>query len=159
MGQVKLKSTVTLRAKAQCPSHARTDIKIRDLNFTVDEPVVRGGTNAGPTPTDTAIAALVARTTVIGSRSAASLGVDFGHSTIGAVCEFDRRGVTLEEEIDVPFGSITLDVRADGPADQTALDRIAQETEKFCPLSKLFQQAGTKLEVNWSKLSATGIII
>jgi len=148
---IRMKTSVKLKASAECPSHARSDIKVRDVSFTIDEPTARGGTNLGPSPTDTAIAALIGCVNVIGNKCAESLGVDIGQLSIDAECDFDRRGVTLAEEIEVPFSAVTVTVRANGTADQAALNRVAIETERFCPLSKLFRQAGTKLEVNWQK--------
>lgn len=148
---IRMKTSVTLSAEAECPSHSKADIKIRDLSFTIDEPEARGGTNKGPTPTDTALAALIGCTNVIGHKCASKLGVSIGHLTIKASCEFDRRGVTLEEEIEVPFTAIQLSVVADGTANEEELALVAAETEKYCPLSKLFLAAGTKLEVNWRK--------
>ena len=148
---IKMKTTVKLRAKADCPSHAKSDISIRDLNFTIDEPTERGGTNLGPTPTDTVIAALIGCTNVIGHKCANKLGVDIGHLKIDAICDFDRRGVTLEEEIEVPFEALTLEVVSDGSASDEALQTVAVEVAKFCPLSKLFENGGTALTVNWSK--------
>ena len=148
---IRMKTTVKLRASAECPSHSRADISIRDLNFAIDEPVERGGTNLGPTPTDAAIAALVGCTNVIGKKCADKLGIDVGHLKIDATCDFDRRGVTLVEEIDVPFEAVTLTVIADGSANQEELNTVAIETAKFCPLAKLFEAAGTQLEVNWRK--------
>ena len=56
---IRMKTEVTLKAEADCPSHSLANVAIRDLNFAIDEPEARGGTNQGPTPTDTAIAALV----------------------------------------------------------------------------------------------------
>ena len=151
MAAIRMKTKVQIRAGAECPSHARSDIKIRDVAFTIDEPVARGGTNAGPSPTETAIAALIGCINVIGHKCADSLDVDIGHLSIEAVCDFDRRGVTLAEEIDVPFKTITLEVRAGGSADQAELARVGVETEKYCPLSKLYRAAGTRLAVSWSK--------
>jgi len=148
---IRMKTSVKLRVSADCPSHSRADVNVRDLNFTIDEPEARGGTNLGPTPTETAIAALVGCVNVIGSKCAESLGVDIGRLTINAECEFDRRGVTLREEIEVPFTSEALEVIASGAADQEALNRVAAETEKYCPLSKLFRAAGTKVEVTWQR--------
>ena len=148
---IRMKSSVKLRAKAKCPSHSRADVGIRDLTFAIDEPTERGGTNAGPTPTDTALAALIGCTNVIGHKCAEAQGIDIGHLQIDATCDFDRRGVTLEQEIAIPFTSVRLNVVADGPASQAALDRVAQETEKYCPLSKLFKAAGTQVEVHWRK--------
>jgi len=57
--------------------------------------------------------------------------------------------VTLAEEVDVPFTKITLNVQADGPATQDELNQVSKEVEKYCPLSKLFRQAGTVINENW----------
>ena len=148
---VKMKTTVTLRAKAKGTSHSRTDVTIRDLNFAIDEPTERGGTNSGPTPTDTALAALAGCTNVIGNKCATALGVDIGHLNIDVTCDFDRRGVTLSEEIDMPFTKLMQTVIADGSATEEELQKVANETEKFCPLSKLFTAAGTELITTWRK--------
>lgn len=146
---IRMKTTVKLRASADCPSHSRSDLSIRDLTFAIDEPKARGGTNTGPTPTDTALAALIGCINVIGNKCASKMGVDIGHLKIEATCDFDRRGVTLEEEIEVPFSAIAVTVLASGSASLEDINRVADETEKYCPLSKLFRTAGTRLEVVW----------
>lgn len=143
------KTTVKLRAKAVSPSHALSHISVRDLVFAIDEPVERGGTNLGPTPTDTALSALVGCTNVIGHKCADALGIDIDHLNISAVCDFDRLGVTLQQEIDVPFVKVSMTVEADGPATQAELDLVSAEVAKYCPLAKLFRQAGTVVEENW----------
>ena len=139
------KTIVKLRIEATAPSHSRTNFKVRNLRYAIDEPEERGGTNAGPTPTEGAVSALVGCTNVIGNKCAAKLGVDIGHLDISAVCDFDRRGVTLAEEIAVPFQRIALTVVADGPCSDADLQRVAAETAKYCPLSKLFRAAGTEI--------------
>jgi uncharacterized OsmC-like protein len=147
---IREKTTVKLEVSAQCPSHSRADISVRDQTFSIDEPVARGGTNEGPTPTDTALAALVGCTNVIGHKCAAKLGIDIGHLNISVVADFDRRGVTLTEEIDLPFAAIRLEVKSDGPATQAELQQVADETAKYCPLSKMFRAAGTVVTEDWS---------
>lgn len=146
---VKMKTVVTYRAKAACPTHARTEIPVRDLNVVIDEPTERGGTNLGPTPTEAAMTALIACTNVIGHKNAHRLGIDLGEITIEADCKFDRRGVLMEEEIDVPFPEITLTVICATPASQEDLDLVGVETAKYCAIAKLFEAAGTDLTVNW----------
>ena len=146
---IRQKTTVKLQASATCPSHSLSNIHVRDLDFAIDEPVERGGTNTGPTPTDTAIAALIGCTNVIAHKCADSLNIDIGHLTIKAVCDFDRRGVTLTEEIDIPFEKITLTISSDGRATGEELTRLSLEVAKYCPLSKLFRQAGTEIEEIW----------
>jgi uncharacterized OsmC-like protein len=127
---------------------------VRDLNVVIDEPIERGGTNLGPSPTEAAMTALIACTNVIGHKNAKRLGVDLGAVTIDADCKFDRRGVLMEEEIDVPFPEVTLTVNCDTPASQDDLTRVGEETEKYCAIAKLFGQAGTHLTVNWVKTNA-----
>jgi len=151
---VKMKSVVTYRAKAECPTHARTEIPVRDLTVVIDEPIERGGTNLGPSPTEAAMTALIACTNVIGHKNAKRLGVDLGEITIDAACKFDRRGVLMEEEIDVPFPEVTLTVNCTTDASQEELERVGDETAKYCAISKLFEQSGTDLTVNWVKVGA-----
>ncbi len=153
-GIVNLKTTVKLRASAHCPSHSLAEISVRDVAFTIDEPIERDGTNHGPTPTETAIAALIGCTNVIGHKCAARLGVDIGNLDISAVCDFDRRGVTLSNEIDIPFQRIALSVVADGTASDDQLAQVTAEVDKYCPLSKLFRQAGTVIETSWKRKNA-----
>jgi uncharacterized OsmC-like protein len=150
---IKMKTVVTYRTTATCPTHARTEIPVRDLNVVIDEPIERGGTNMGPTPTETAMTALIACTNVIGHKNADRLGVDLGEVTIDANCEFDRRGVLMEEEIDVPFPAITLTVNCSTPASQDELTQVGHETAKFCAIAKLFAASGTDLTVNWVKIN------
>ena len=146
---MKPKLRVRLRAKAHCPTHSLANVDVRDVTFAIDEPGERGGTNKGPAPTETAIAALLGCTNTIGHKCAKSLGIDIGHLDISAVCDFDRRGVTLEEEIDVPFMKIALRIETSTAVSDSDLERLAAEVAKFCPLSKLFKQAGTEIEEEW----------
>ena len=143
------KTTVKLRAEAACPSHSLANISIRDIAFAIDEPVERGGTNLGPTPTDAALAALIGCTNVIGHKCAAKLQIDIGHLDISAICDFDRRGVTLTEEIDVPFKKIHLKIQTGNVVSEQDLQRLQNEIAKYCPLAKLFRQAGTIIEEEW----------
>lgn len=151
MPVLKEKLVVKLRAKGEGVSHSRTDVGIRDLTLTIDEPEVRGGTNLGPAPTEAALGALIGCTHVIGNKCAGKLGVDIGHVDIQLTCEFDRRGVTLQEEVDVPFVSIRQVVTCDGAATDAELQSVAAEVAKYCALSKLFEQSGTELETIWQK--------
>ncbi|MEM9433899.1 MAG: OsmC family protein [Pseudomonadota bacterium] len=146
-----MKPVVTYRTTAQCPTHARTEIPVRDLHVVIDEPAERGGTNLGPTPTESAMTALIACTNVIGHKNAHRLGIELGTVSIEADCKFDRRGVLMQEEIEVPFPAITLTVNCDTPASQEELTQVGVETSKYCAIAKLFSASGTDLTVNWVK--------
>ena len=154
MVTIKQKTTVKQRLEATCPSHSRSDISVRDVTLTIDEPKERDGTNLGPTPTETALAALAACTNVIGNKVAHKLGLDVSDFQISIVSDFDRRGVTLVEEIDVPFEAVKIRVELTTNASQDEIDRLAVEVAKYCPLAKLFREAGTRLEEEWVIRSA-----
>jgi uncharacterized OsmC-like protein len=143
MAIARLKSTVKLRASGTGKSHTLSEVFLHDLSFVIDEPVERGGSNLGPPPTDTALAAFVACTSVLAHKCAAAMGVDIGDLSSGAVYDFDRRGVTLTEEVTVPLQKILLAVTADGSVRRDDLSRVAVETARLCPLSKIFRLAGT----------------
>ncbi len=148
---IKMKTSVTLAIDATCHSHSVAQVRTRDLMQIIDEPVERHGTNLGFTPTDTALSALAGCTNTIGHKCAAKLGVDIGNLKISIKCRFNRLGVTLAEEIDVPFEEIDLLVLSDGSATQDELNVVAAEVSKFCPLAKLFRGAGTIINEDWRK--------
>jgi uncharacterized OsmC-like protein len=77
--------------------------------------------------------------------------VDVGHLAFEMEVDFDRRGVLLMEEVEVPFKAIRLVVTADGSASAEDLQRVAEETDKYCPISKMFANSGTDLTVSWAK--------
>ena len=148
---IRQKTLVKLRVTGESAGHGRTNIEVRDLKATIDEPKERGGTNMGPTPTEYAYTALMGCTTSISNKCAKELGVDIGRLSYDMVVEFDRRGVLLMEEIDLPFPSIHLRVISHGSASPAELEKVGAETAKYCPVSKLFVAAGTKVEVVWEK--------
>src|SRR5258708_10721739 len=76
MVTVKEKTTVTQRVHGACATHSRTEISVRDVKAVIDEPKEREGTNIGPTPAQTMVAALIARTNVITHKFAQDHGLE-----------------------------------------------------------------------------------
>lgn len=148
---IRMKTSVTLSLDATCHGHSIAQVRTRDLAQIIDEPLERNGTNLGFTPTDTALSALAGCTNTIGQKCAAKLGVDIGNLNISVKCRFNRLGVTLAEDIDVPFEEIDLVVVSDGSVTQEELNEVAAEVAKYCPLAKLFRGAGTVINEDWRK--------
>ena len=144
------KTVVTMRLKAACPSHSRTDVVVRDLRSTIDEPVERGGTNQGLTPTETLMASLLACTNVITHKVAEKNGVHIESMNVRLEAQFDRRGVTLMEEIEVPFPAITLHIDMVTGADPQAVEKVKRELGMFCPVSKVLRGGGTEVKELWN---------
>lgn len=150
MVAVKTKPVVTMKFSGSCPTHSRTDVSVRDVEFTVDEPKERDGTNLGPTPTETLVGALMGCTNVISNKIAAKHGIRIDRMDIDVEAQLDRRGVMLEEEIDVPFPEIKLMVNVVTDADKAAIDTVKTELQKYCAISKVIRQAGTKIVEEWT---------
>ncbi len=148
---IRPKTKMTIKLTGQGTSHSRSQTEIDGNTVVIDEPVARGGTDEGPSPTATAYAALIGCTNVIGHKCAHKLGHDIGNLGFEMEVDFDRRGVLLLEEVSVPFTAIRLEVTADGPCSDAALQEVASETARFCAISKLFEAAGTDLRVTWRK--------
>ncbi|MEP0090586.1 MAG: OsmC family protein [Paracoccaceae bacterium] len=148
---IRQKTTMTIKLGGKGTSHSRSEMQVRDLVSVIDEPVERGGTNEGVSPTEAAFSSLIGCTNVIGNKCAAKLGVDVGHLAFEMEIDFDRRGVLLMEEVEVPFKAVRLSVTSNGPMSDEDLQRVAVETAKYCPIAKLFENSGTDLSVTWQK--------
>jgi uncharacterized OsmC-like protein len=150
MAVAKPKTKVKLRVETTGVGHARSDVSVRDVGFIIDEPTERGGTNKGPSPTETALSALAGCTNVIAHKVAKMLGIPIDNMNIRVVADFDRRGVILAEEVDVPFPKIVMDVDVETTASEADIDRLRETVTLYCPVSKVFRQAGTEIEENWN---------
>jgi uncharacterized OsmC-like protein len=64
------KTLIAITVSAECPTHARTRAHTGGHELVIDEPAARGGTDEGPTPIETMIAALLGCTNVILNRIA-----------------------------------------------------------------------------------------
>ena len=149
MAVPKPKTVVTMKLEGSCPSHSRTDVLVRDAETVIDEPVERDGTNLGPTPTETALAALAGCTNVIANKIAKKQGIAFQSMHVAIEARFDRRGVILAEEVDVPFQEVRQVITVTTDADEADVGKVAADLPKYCPVSKLFRQAGTSVTDEW----------
>ena len=150
MATVKPKSVVTINATGTAVTHARTDVSIRDLTMVVDEPERLGGTNQGPSPTESLVGALIGCLNVVSGRIADKLGIEIEDFAVEVAADFDRRGVTMEEAITVPFPKmdVAIAARIRGSDDQIA--ELQDELKQRCPLSTIIRQAGTELTETWT---------
>jgi putative redox protein len=144
------KTVVPMAVSAECPTHARTSAHAGKHELLIDEPAARGGTDQGPTPIETMIAALLGCTNVILNRVAEKNQVEVNALSLAAEARFDRRGVMLEEEVAVPFPEIRLTINLTTPATELQVERVKADLGRFCPVSKVIRQSGTKLQEIWS---------
>ncbi len=67
---------VTIAVEAQSLSKTRTDVSVRDLVFSVDEPERLGGTNTGPNPVEYLLGSLAGCLSYIGHLVAREMGFE-----------------------------------------------------------------------------------
>ncbi len=150
MANMTQKSIVTMKAHGDVVHHARTDVSVRDLTMTIDEPTERGGTNMGATPTETLVTALIGCTTVVSHRIAERLGITLENMSVDVDADFDRRGVMQEEHLTVPFPKMDLRVTVTSSAPDDQIEQLKGDLRKFCPISNVIRQSGTDLTETWT---------
>ena len=150
MATAKPKTVVQYTLTGNSISHARTDVETRDVDVTIDEPTARGGTNMGLSPTESLVASLIGCTNVIGQRVAEAQGVHFLDFGVDALADFDRRGVMMQDEVEVPFPKIVLTISGKAEVDDATLEKIKIDLGKFCPIAKVIRGSGTVIEEIWN---------
>ena len=142
-------NVVTMKLEGSVKSHARTDILARDVESVIDEPTVRGGTNLGLTPTETLMASLIGCTNVISHRIAERINVKINKMDINVEATFNKDGVSLAKEVEIPFPEIDLNIKIDTNASKEQLETIKSELKMYCPISKVISNSGSKINDIW----------
>lgn len=146
---IKMKPYVRQVVTGSAESHSVTIVKTRDLMDVSDEPVERGGTNEGMSPTELFQASLIACTNVISHKVAKKNEVNLMSYDITLEAGFNRFGVMLKEEVDLPFEDMVLTIEVTTDASDEEMELLAKELAMYCPISKMIVAAGTKLETVW----------
>ena len=144
-----IENVISMKVEGSSKSHARTDILTRDVESVIDEPTIRGGTNLGLTPTETLMASLIGCTNVITHRIADQLGIKIKKLDVNVNSKFNKDGVSLLKEIEVPFPILEMNIKIASNASEIQLETIKKQLKMFCPISKVISNSGTKIIDNW----------
>ena len=147
---IRQKTVIQMKLAATGETHARSTVRVRDVESTIDEPLERDGTNLGLTPTETLMASLIGCTNVITKRIAHGMGVEMGELEVSLTSDFDRRGVTLAEEIERPFANIVMDIEVATDATAEQMEAIKTDLAKYCPIAKVIRGSGVTITENWT---------
>ena len=147
---IRKKPLIEVKLEAHCPTMSLTEIRTRGHSFVVDEPAFRHGTDAGPTPLETMLGALMSCTHVIARRIAHERGIALAFRAMRCTGLLDHRGIDKEADVPVPFPRITLDIEAETDMDPATIADFRRELEARCPMSVILRQAGSEIVQNWS---------
>ena len=152
MAIIREKSLMKMKLQGACPTHARTRVTAGAHEIVIDEPKSRGGTDMAPTPLETMIASLIGCTNVILNKIAERDSIAVESLTVDAEATLDLRGATLQEEVAVPFPTIKLLIGFSTDADDVRVAKLKADLGRFCPVSKILRQSGTRIEEAWTVL-------
>ena len=145
-------NVVHMKLEGSSKSHSRADIIARDVESVIDEPVARGGTNLGLSPTETLMSSLIGCTNVIAHRIMEKMGFKINSLDIKSKTLFNKDGVSLIQEIEVPFPEITLDIAISTNASESDLVEVQKQLAMYCPIAKVIRNSGTVINENWNKI-------
>ena len=147
---IRQKTVIQMKMNATGETHARSKVRARDVESTIDEPLERDGTNLGLSPTETLMASLIGCTNVITKRIAHGMGVEMGELDVNLTSNFDRRGVMLMAEVDQPFTDIVMDITVATNATPEQMEAIKTDIAKYCPIAKVIRGSGVTITENWT---------
>ena len=145
-------NVVHMKLEGSSKSHSRADIMARDVESVIDEPVARGGTNLGLSPTETLMSSLIGCTNVITHRIMEKMGFKINSLDIKSKTLFNKDGVSLIQEVEVPFPEITLDIAISTNASESDLVEVQKQLAMYCPIAKVIRNSGTVINENWNKI-------
>ena len=145
-------NVVHMKLEGSSKSHSRADIIARDVESVIDEPVARGGTNLGLSPTETLMSSLIGCTNVITHRIMEKMGFKINSLDIKSKALFNKDGVSLIQEVEVPFPEITLDIAISTNASESDLVEVQKQLAMYCPIAKVIRNSGTVINENWNKI-------
>jgi len=145
-------NVVHMKLEGSSKSHSRADIIARDVESVIDEPVARGGTNLGLSPTEILMSSLIGCTNVITHRIMEKMGFKINSLDIKSKTLFNKDGVSLIQEVEVPFPEITLDIAISTNASESDLVEVQKQLAMYCPIAKVIRNSGTVINENWNKI-------
>lgn len=148
--KIRPKTIWSMTLEGNCLTPTKTRVTSRDLALTMDEPLDRGGTNLGLMPLETMMSGLIGCTNVVSHKIAKANGIDVQDMSVRAEVTVNSSGTRLVEEIDVPFPKVTLFIEFTTSSDAAAVEILKRDLRRYCAVSKVLQQAGSRVEEIWT---------
>jgi uncharacterized OsmC-like protein len=116
------------------------DVRVRDHQFTVDEPAGLGGTDTAANPVEFALAALGSCQVITYQFWAAKLGVQLDSVKVTVDGDLDLHGFFGFSKNTRPgFTDIRVTVELGGPETPERYEELKREADEHCPVLDLFR--------------------
>lgn len=148
--KIRPKAIWTMSLEGECQTDTRTEITARGISVTLDEPIANGGTNLGHMPMEALAVALIGCTNVISHKIAKANDIEILKMSVRADVTANSTGTRMIAETDIPFPEVTLHIGLTTGADDDKVDILKRGLPRYCAISKVLQQAGTKMNEIWT---------
>ena len=148
--KIRPKTIWSMTLDGNCDTPTKTTVGSRDLTLTMDEPKDRGGTNLGLMPLETMMAGLIGCTNVVSHKIAKANGIEIEDMSVRAEVTVNSSGTRLVKEVDVPFPEVRLFIEFTTVSDRVAVEILKRDLRRYCAVSKVLQQAGSKVQEIWT---------
>ena len=117
-----------------------TTVRAGKHSFVVDEPAALAGDDAGTSPVEYALGALVGCQVVVYRLYAQQLGIEFDDIVIRAEADLDAaRLFGADESVRAGFSEVRLDIELSGPETAERYDELREAVDAHCPVLDIFQ--------------------
>ena len=125
----------TLETSSVLGGRFRSDVKIRDHEMIIDEPVAIGGTDQGPNPVELILAALGSCQEITYKAYAAALDIPINNISVEMEGDIDFRGFFgVDGSIRPGFEKIRARVKIDSDAPESDIERLRKTVNSHCPV-------------------------
>jgi uncharacterized OsmC-like protein len=134
-----------MKTVIDCGEHGR---------FVTDEPAAQGGTGEGPTPLQAVLGALCGCESVTFKRSARELDFHYSGIDFEAAFTIDIRGRMGVAGVRPHFQTVRVKATVFTSESEEGLRRVAELTERRCPVYNLLSDAQVRVEMTWIRRPA-----
>jgi uncharacterized OsmC-like protein len=117
-----------------------------------DEPVKIGGTDKGPNPLQTALAAVAGCENVLAKIVAKEMNFQFSSLDFAVDGEIDVAGLYGQPGVPISFQVLRVKAKLGTTESEARIREFTEKVEARCPIMQLFVKSGTKVEASWERI-------
>ncbi len=130
---------LTYRVRGTGEGAVATAVRAGAHAFIVDEPAALAGDDAGPSPVEYALGALISCQVVVYRLYAHALGIRVDDIRVDAEGDLDaRRLFGIDESVRPGFTAVRLTVSLEGPEPEERYEELRRVVDEHCPVFDLF---------------------
>ncbi|MCR8671538.1 OsmC family protein [Agrococcus sp. HG114] len=129
---------LVVAASGSAEGAVATRISAGRHEWLIDEPAGLAGDDAGPSPVEAALGALLACQTVVYRLYAQRLGLTIDRLELRAEAGLDVRGLFGADDVRPGLEAVRIVVDIDGPDERGRYDELRRVVDAHCPVHDLF---------------------